>query len=585
MQKNAVFHKSSENMCYQLNKDELVISIKTGYDIDRVVIEYGDPFTSGIAGDRRKWSGKQEEITEKCELQNHIWWTIKLKPQYKRCKYFFKLFSGEESLYFLESGFLTEEQKNTTKKRQEEFYFPWMNEADINVTPQWAKDTIWYQIFPERFCNGDSTINPENTREWKCEKIEKGKYKYRYGGDLQGIINKLQYLKDLGVTGIYLNPVCESESDHKYDTKDYMNIDKHFGSNQTMKTLCQTAHSMGIKVMVDAVFNHCGRKFPQWIDVIKKGEKSKYKDWFMVNKFPIDESAPNTKEGQFYSFSFCAWMPKLNTNNKEVIDYFCNVCEFWINYYGVDAIRFDVANEVSHKFLKELRNSVKSINKDVYLLGEIWHNSTQWLQGDEYDSVMNYPLTEAISSFWLDKTTSAKQFEHNINRCNKMYQQQVTEVLFNMLDSHDTERLISRALGDKNVFYQQLAILFTMTGSLCIYYGTEIAMDGEGDPDCRRCMPWDEIANGVYNNEIATMKELIQLRKSNIACRSSNIKFEQIYGDRVISYVKTAKDRRSIKVIINADNKEVEVPTGKVLFKRLVENGKIKKGGTLIIEV
>ncbi len=583
MQLNAISHKSSENMSYQLSKDELVISIKTGYDVDKVIIEHGDPFLYGIAGDLTQWHGTREEITEKYELDNHIWWTIKLKPEYKRLKYFFELHSKDESIYYLESGFATEEQYNIAGKRQELFYFPWMNEIDMCVTPQWVKDTIWYQIFPERFCNGDSSINPDNTREWKSEKIKSPHW--QYGGDLQGIINKLEYLKDLGITGIYMTPVFESTSNHKYNTADYYKIDKHFGNNEVMKTLCDTAHKLGIKIMIDAVYNHSGQNFAPWEDVVKNGENSKYKDWFMVNKFPLTDAKTHTKDGRYYSFSFAAFMPKLNTNNKEVIDYLCEVSEYWVSDYGVDGIRFDVGNEVSHQFLKELRKRVKAVNKDVYLLGEIWHNSTQWLQGDEYDSVMNYPLTAAISEFWQDENVTSKDFEHNINRCRFMYQEQVTDTLFNMLDSHDTERLIHRANHEEDVFYQQLTLLYTMQGTPCVFYGTEIALEGGGDPDCRRCMPWDKIENGEYDEKINKLKKLIELRKTNKAFSSGKISFEHIYGDRVLSYIKTDEKGNKVKVILNAEDKEIELPEGEILFSNNVVGTKIQEFGTVILKI
>lgn len=213
------------------------------------------------------------------------------------------------------------------------------------------------------------------------------------------------------------------------------------------------AHEHGIRVMVDAVFNHCGKDFRPWLDVKEKGETSPFADWFMVNDWNALNKETSTRDGRYYSFAFADKMPKLNTNSKEVIWYFQKVREEWIRNYDIDGIRFDVGNEVSHRFLKRIREHVKKIKPDIYLLGEIWHDASQWLLGDEYDSVMNYPLMSGIHDFFIDPTMKKQDFEFMVNRCYTMYMQQCNNVLFNLLDSHDTERLMNR-FHDLDVFYQ-----------------------------------------------------------------------------------------------------------------------------------
>lgn len=196
----------------------------------------------------------------------------------------------------------------------------------------------------------------------------------------------------------------EADSNHKYDTKDYTRIDPQFGDAKTMRHLVKEAHEHGIRVMVDAVFNHCGQNFAPWLDVKKHGEQSPYAGWFMVNDWEQMNKEASTRDGRYYSFAFADKMPKLNTNSEEVIHYFQNVCEGWIRDYDIDGIRFDVGNEVSHRFLKRIRKHVKAMKPDIYLLGEIWHDASQWLMGDEYDSVMNYPLMSGIHDFFIDRT-------------------------------------------------------------------------------------------------------------------------------------------------------------------------------------
>lgn len=562
----------SEQYCYPLDQDNLIINIKTGYDIDKVYIIYGDPYDAGIMGGNEQWNGQREEIVYKKRLKNHVWWTTTLQPQYKRCKYYFELHAGEECMFFFEDGFLTKEEMDQTGKTLSYFIMPWMNPADVCKTPAWVNDTVWYQIFPERFCNGDKSIDPENVLPWQSGKVDFHDF---YGGDIRGIRDRLPYLRDLGITGLYLNPVFESTSNHKYNIRDYKKVDPHFGTNEDLRMLVKEAHDMGIRVMLDAVFNHTGADHPMWIDVLEKGRDSKYADWYMVNRWPVEQDG-DTRDGRYYSFAFARHMPKLNTNNPEVQDYLLDIIKFWIETFDIDGLRFDVGNEISHSFLKAVRYMTGHLKDDFYLLGEIWHDSITWLLGDEYDSVMNYPLSTAIADFWVYKNRGRETFEYDINRCFTMYYSQVNDVLFNLLDSHDTNRLLDKAENNIDIFYQQLAVLFTMPGSPCIYYGTEVAMEGSYDPDCRRCMPWDEIDSGKKDAEISEMKKLISMRQSLQSCKSRNFHFpNDVYGDRVISYEKIGENE-TIQIYLNCEEKEVEIDT--VDFDEVIYSRKWRTG-------
>ena len=575
-----VYHKTSEQMSYPCNERELIINLKTGYDVKRVFLHQGDPFEAGILGGNEKWVGKREEICYKKRLKHQIWWTTTLVPPYKRCKYYFELHTDKEVWYYFEDGFLKEEQLHMEGRMLQCFIVPWMNQADINVTPDWVNDTVWYQIFPDRFCNGTPEKNGEDILPWRTGPVTNQE---RFGGNLAGIRKRLSYLKELGINGIYLNPIMEAESNHKYDTRDYTKIDPYFGDNEEFALLVKEAHELGIRVMVDAVFNHCGRRFAQWLDVEKKGEKSEFADWFMIHDWNVLKKQGDTRDGRFYSFAFNEYMPKLNTNNEEVIQYFSDICESWIRDFDIDGIRFDVGNEVSHRFLKRVRERVKSLKPDIYLLGEIWHDASQWLMGDEYDSVMNYPLMSGIHDFFLDKESTKEDFEYMVNRCYTMYMQQCNNVLFNLLDSHDTERLMNR-LKNLNVFYQQLAVLFTMPGSPCIYYGTEIAMEGGHDPDCRRCMPWDEMDSEENRKRLEEMKKLISLRKSEKTFKSLYFHFPDTYREkRCVEYIKLDDAGNKIQLVLNCTKESVDaLDGGEILFARGYENGKLAPDGTLI---
>ena len=580
MEFTGVYHKTSEQMSYPLDENRLIVNLKTGYDVKQVFIHHGDPYDAGILGGSEKWTGKREEIVYKKRLPHQLWWTTTLTPPYKRCKYYFELHTEDEVWYYFEDGFLTEEQVNMEGRIQQYFIVPWMNPADVNRTPGWVNDTVWYQIFPDRFCCGDPAGNTPDVLPWQTGTVTN---REKYGGDLEGIRRKLPYLQDLGITGVYLNPIMEAETNHKYDTKDYTKIDPSFGDDETMKRLVSEAHERGIRIMLDAVFNHCGRKFAPWLDVQERGRESEYADWFMVQNWDDIRKQGDTRDGRFYSFAFADRMPKLNTNNPEVIEYFCRVCEGWVRKYDIDGIRFDVGNEVSHRFLKRMREHLKQIKPDIYLLGEIWHDASQWLAGDEYDSVMNYPLMSGIHDFFLDKTMGKDAFEYMVNRCYTMYMQQNNNVLFNLLDSHDTERLMNR-FHDLDKFYQQLAVLFTLPGSPCIYYGTEIAMEGGFDPDCRRCMPWDEIGTDENRERISRMKTLIRLRKKEETFRSLHFHFPgSIENRRCVEYIKLDESGRKTEVLLNCSDEKIEIKeAGEILFAKKYQNGILEKNGTLI---
>ena len=567
MNLSAIYHRMSEQYCYQLDQDQLIINLKTGKEVSKVFIIYGDPYEAGIMGGAEKWAGKREEIYFKKRLKDHTWWTTTLRPEYKRCKYYFEIFAENEKINYFEDGFYSDAEMNQDGKTLSYFIMPWMNPADTCKTPAWVNDTVWYQIFPERFCNGNSSISPENVLPWQSGEVHMKDF---YGGDIRGIRDKIPYLKDLGITGIYLNPIFESDSNHKYNTKNYKKVDPHFGTNEDLRALVDEAHAAGIRVMLDAVFNHTGSDHPMWLDILEKGQSSKYSDWYMINSWPVDKKA-DTRDGRYYSFAFARYMPKLNTNNPEVVDYLLDIIRFWIETFDIDGLRFDVGNEISHSFLKSVRYMTKRMKDDFYLLGEIWHDSISWLRGDEYDSVMNYPLTTAIADFWIYKDRGRETFEYDINRCFTMYYSQVNDVLFNLLDSHDTNRLFDKTGKDIDTFYQQLAVLFTMPGSPCIYYGTEVVMDGSYDPDCRRCMPWDEIESGKKDEQISEMKKIISLRKTLESCKSRNFHFpNDVPENRVITYEKIGENE-TIKIILNCEEKDVEINLtdySKVLYSR-----------------
>ena len=569
---DAIEHHAFDNYCYPLDKDNLVINLRSGKEIEKVFILWGDPFDWGKAenASNYSWQYTPVEITEKKELQNHLWWTIKLQPKFKRCKYFFKVLSGNESYIYGESGLVKEDDFHKAEDEYYPFIFPWMNQNDICNPPAWAENTVWYQIFPSRFRCAPMKIKQEKLLPWP-DRNTAVTNEQKFGGNLNGITEKMSYLKELGITGIYLNPVNCSTTQHKYDTTDYFDIDPEFGTKEDMKKMVAEAHKYGIRIMLDGVFNHSGWEFFAWQDVIKNRQNSKYADWYMVNDWNFtDRPGNNADKGRFFAFAYCDYMPKFNTNNPEVRKYLIDACEFWVREYDIDALRLDVANEVCHDFCRELQTRMRGLKEDFYIIGEIWHNSIPWLRGDEFDAIMNYPLQNAIYNYALNPGRDSLSFEQDVNRCLTDYFEQTQKVMFNLMDSHDTMRLVTKA-GSREKALQILAILFAMPGSPCLYYGSEVFLEGGKDPDCRRCMPWKEIESGKCDEELNIFKQLISLRKNNSAMRSFDISFSHNAEKPRLLCINKKSEESSISIIVNfGDSKEEisELLNGtKVLFK------------------
>lgn len=581
MELGAIQHRSAFTDCYALNEHEIVINLRTGKDITGVSLYHEDPFAGGVMG-FREWSAQREEMTLRWELKYHNIWSITLRPKFKREQYYFSVSDGRETLFLFEDGFYTQEQLRKPGLLKQYYRFPWLNLSDVCIVPDWVRDTIWYQIMPDRFCRADLAPKRNKLRKWTDNRNIH--YWDFYGGDLKGITEKLPYLQELGISGIYLTPIFLSSSNHKYNTYSYETIDPDFGTEADLMELVETAHSLGIRVMLDAVFNHSGTEFAPWQDVVEKGPASAYWDWFFVNKWPLPKTSKGTQNGNFYSFAFTSSMPKLNTNNPEVADYFLRRCRYWAEHWKIDGIRFDVGNEVSHSFLKHLHRGLKAVNPDLFLLGEIWNDSIQWLQGDEYDSVMNYPFLESIHNFWLGKQ-GAKELMYALNRCYTLYPEQVNGALFNFLDTHDTMRVATRC-GDPDVFFQQLTLLMTLPGSACMYYGTEIALEGGNDPDCRRPMPWQEIERGDHNAVLKDVHALIALRNAHPQLRRGRIHWlPHPDAPRMIRYQMQLKGYPRLTVLMNAQTIPLPLDTeGTVLYSRKLEGSTILPGGIAIVQ-
>ena len=562
----AIFHESRTPMCCMTDPETLQITLRTGREVERAELICADPYEAGIAGGEESWQGRRIAMEPWLELEHHQLWRIVLKPPFRRLRYVFALTQAQEQWYCYEDGLRPALQLDG---RVQCFQMPWMNPADCIAPPDWVRHTVWYQVYPDRFCRGGS--GRPGALPWRHGPVTNAE---RFGGDLAGIAQKLPYLAGLGVNGLYLNPIFAARSFHKYDTTDYTRVDPDFGTEADLQELVRQAHANGIRVMLDAVFNHCGPGFAPWRDVVEKGPGSAWRDWFFVNRWPVEEG--RTDDGRYFSFSFHGGMPKLNTNHPAVQDYLIGLCEDWVRRYDIDGLRFDVGNEISHAFLRRLRVRLKALKPDLYLLGEIWHDAPAWLEGDEYDAVMHYPLQSAVRRFFEDESLPARAFGWQAGRCLAAYAPQVSAAQFTLLDSHDTIRLRSRVRSEDE-FWQQLAALFTLPGSPCVYYGTELALEGGRDPDCRRCMPWDELDTGAGRVRLDAMRSLIALRRTEPDLQGSAVTFCPGSG-RLVRY-----RRGGVEVCLNAGTAPAALmPGGAALFARGWDGRTLAPGGTLV---
>ncbi len=569
------------------------------------------------------WKDKEKipmDLVSQSNSYDYFRAIITIPDPKKEFDYCFIYEDGGKEYFLGEKGFA----KNLSEI---ELYHYSQETVEPFFTPDWVKNGVIYQIFPERFYNGDKANDPDFT-EWYYEKInippDKGKklpkhtqyfhlvedwydieglkqspyhqgeqpdYNSFYGGDIVGVHKKLDYLADLGITIIYFNPVFQAKSNHKYDAVDYKKLDPHFGTESEFKAFMADAKKKGIRVIIDVAFNHTGETFWAFQDGMKKGEKSEYYDWFEWKKWPLPDPVPaDYKPIDYYE---CWWgfgeMPNLNfdlelsnqTENSiknvedanphwDVVNYLLDdVVEYWIGEMDLDGFRLDVPNEVPFWFWKLFREKVKSLKPDAYLVGEIWTNATEFVNNDVFDATMNYAyFKDPVMRFFVERNANAKTFDRELKPGRFNYPIQAVQVMMNLIDSHDTHRFLESAGG--NISKLKLAALFQMTyvGAPHIWYGDEIGMMGGHDPDCRRPFNWKYTEDPEKVALREYYEKLIEIRKENPALRTG--KFETLFTqDRIYAFERIL-DNEKIIVIINNEESPQNIVIDTDIQKRSV---------------
>ncbi|HRF59615.1 MAG TPA: alpha-amylase family glycosyl hydrolase [Fimbriimonadaceae bacterium] len=359
--------------------------------------------------------------------------------------------------------------------------------------PKWVEKTVFYQIFPDRFDNGSAANDPKDVQKWGDEPT----YWNRYGGDIAGVERRMGHLVDLGVNAVYFNPVMKAPAYHRYDPVDFYEIDPEFGTNAEFKKLTAGLEKVGIRTVLDQIFDHVGVTFPPFVDVLKNQQKSKYLDYFFIKSFPVAVKQNPPYEAWWGAES----MPKVNLAQPELKKYLLDSVNFWHDNATLAGWRLDVANEVPDWFWREFRQRVKGIDPNTWIVGEVWYNAAPWLKGDMWDASMNYPFRDAVLRFVAEGKTTSTQFLNQLMTVYSWTVPQVSRNQLNLISSHDTPRFITLAGNNRKLAAMGAVVQFTWVGAPSVYYGEEIGMEGGADPQNRRGMRWDMVNpnNGLLN--------------------------------------------------------------------------------------
>ncbi|ONI39956.1 hypothetical protein AN639_01355 [Candidatus Epulonipiscium fishelsonii] len=560
---SAVLHEPKSRYSYIYDEDILHLRIKTGLgEVKKITVKAVDPF-NWIQTDTEKFEfdyttmQEIEMIYEGETLTHDVWFAEISGIKTKRIRYCFIIedMLGNTYFYSPSKKCIVDKDDPIIDNNFLYFNFPYLNSEDIYKSPDWVKDTIWYQLTVSCYSTDGET--PKNKEL----------------GNFKGLIEKLDYIKDLGCNALYLTPIFKGYSWHLYDTEDYFKVDDRLGTEEDFKEFVNKAHSLGIRVMLDAVFNHCGATHSFWQDVLKNGKNSIYYDCFYI----LDENKPILKEGikieadgsykdvgdydnNFYCFGYTTFMPKMNTNNPIMREYLLDVSKHWIEKFGIDGWRLDVSNEVSHDFWRLFRKTVKSVNKDVFIMGENWDDSYPWLMGDQFDAVMNYGVMAnavglvAEPSKHVTIKYTPSEYKKAVYELMTKYPNGVTESLFNLVTSHDVERLLDICGDNKDKLKLCYLLMFTYCGAPCVYYGDEIGLTAKGDS--RIPMIWDEDKQDLNLRKF--FKKIIELRKNHVSFKS--MKFEWLLTDdanNVLIYKKISTDDVTIIIVNNSDNNQL----------------------------
>lgn len=553
MKYEAMLHIPMSQYAFGLDETHVVFRLRAARnDLKRCTLVYGDRSCRRTPVDY--FCAEMEKV---CQDNLFDWWEVTLETHIKRLCYGFRLVDQMDgtTLYYGDQF-----NDALTDDRSEYFQLPYNHRADRADIPAWMQDAIVYNIFPDSFATAEGMITGQPTVfSWKGESV-RGKL----GGTIRGIMENLAYIKDMGFNCIYMNPIFVAGEYHKYDLIDYFHIDPAFGTDKDFKELVQRAHRMGVRVMIDGVFNHVGWKSAAFKDVISKGKASEYWDWFFRLQEPV--TIPDRMEDYpaYECFGYERMMPKLATDHPAVQAYFCHVGVHWVQEYDIDGWRLDVASEVNDSFWRAFRSAVKAAKPDCALIGEVWETASHWLDGSMFDSTMNYDFRRHCRRFFALQDMDAQTFNGRVTDMLMRYRRQIAYGQLNLLDSHDVSRFLS--LCNQDINRMKLAVLFQMTfvGMPCVFYGDEKGMTGVLEEEYRQPMPWSNAGGELQ----AFYRKAAHLRQQYAALRQGSFRmlFAQC-GGGLYHYARETPGE-VIGVIMNrsAESVPMSVP-GEILWQ------------------
>jgi len=526
--REAILHTGGYPDIYLKDRKTLVLSLRTSRkDILKCKVLYWSRTTP---------ERKREALME-CVLRDerydyyHVELAFSKVARYQ--KYYFVLEDDKEICYLTAWGIKNE------KPWDGYFEFLYANGTDHIEVPEWTRGVVYYQIFPERFSNGDTGNDPAECMAWGSEPT-RGNY---MGGDLAGIIQKVDYLQELGIECIYLNPIFKGDFNHKYATTNYFQVDPSFGDAEVLHRLIEELHKRGIRIVLDGVFNHVGVYFEPFQDVLQNQRQSPYKDWFYITEYPVRIS-----HHCYECVGAYKWMPKLNTANREVREFILKVMDYWIDEFKIDGWRLDVADEVDESVWLEARIRLKEKDPSIFLLGETWGSGLRLMSGNQMDAVMNYVFRDAVRDFFAFEKIDAKEFDSRINAMLAKYPEVMNQAMFLPIDSHDTERFLSDCGMDNRKYMLAAAFQMMFVGAPCVYYGDEVGIAGGNDPDCRKCMIWNEEEQDQQKRK--EYQALISLRKQEKCIKTGGYAVNLSEG-RLYGFIRH-QESSAVYVVINA---------------------------------
>lgn len=465
-----------------------------------------------------------------------------IESELDRVCYYFELEDNDEKLY-LYADILAD---NLPIERSEFYQYPFIRREELTSVPDWLKEAIVYNIFPDSFASGKSILNGKG-KDYYDAKSQQVLHS-RLGGTLKGIQENLDYIQEIGFNCLYLNPIFTAAEYHRYDLLDYYHVSPNLGTDEDFHDLVKAIHQRGMHIIIDGVFNHCSWYFFAFDDVVKNGEKSRYKNWFYDLQFPVKR--PEIGQMPNYAcFAYEPKMPKINSSNPETRAYFLDVCRYWLQEFDVDGWRLDVANEVDKEFWRDFRKVAKQTKPDSVLIAEIWENAERWLQGDMFDSTMNYDFRKNCRDFFATSHISALEFNTRVIRMNWRYPFPIVQGQLNLLDSHDVSRFRSLCLCKERFDLAEI-FMFTAVGTPCVFYGDELGVMGLDEYAWRGAMPWES----TLDDKRKLFKELIALRKQN-ACLVDGDMYILDHDENGKFVYKRQLGDKAIVVALNVSNK------------------------------